>query len=62
MIKIENHCNHCEMHCIDCGRKRVEVYYCDKCGEELDDDAIYEVDGEHYCEYHLLKKFKKESY
>lgn len=62
MVKIENRCNECSIHCVNCGLKHVKVYYCDedKCGEELDDDAIYELDGKHYCEYHLLKKFKKE--
>lgn len=58
MIKIENHCCGCDIPCIDCGRKAVEVYYCDKCDEELDE--VYEdEDGKHYCEEHLLAKYKK---
>ena len=28
-----------------CSYRQVEVYYCDRCGEEIDGD-IYEVDGE----------------
>lgn len=58
MIKIENHCVGCDIPCVDCGRKAVEVYYCDKCGDELDE--VYEdEDGKHYCEEHLLAKYKK---
>ena len=41
-----------------CERRRVEVYYCDKCGEELEDVYIYE--GRHYCEEHLLEMFRAE--
>lgn len=52
MIRFENQCLGCEdlgMHCLGaaCGRRRVEVHYCDRCGEELGD--IYEVDGEELC-------------
>ena len=57
MIKIENHCVGCDIPCIDCGRKAVEVYYCDKCGDELDE--VYEDDGEHLCEEHLLERYRK---
>ena len=58
MIRIENHCCGCAIPCIDCGRKAVEVYCCDKCDEELDE--VYEdEDGKHYCEEHLLAKYKK---
>lgn len=58
MIRIENHCCGCDIPCVDCGRKAVEVYYCDKCDEELDE--VYEdEDGKHYCEECLFEKFKK---
>lgn len=58
MKRIENHCNHCTLPCIDCGLKRVPVYYCDnpKCKEEISDD-VYEVDGKHLCEDCLKKMF-----
>ena len=62
MKKTENHCCGCAVPgypCRDCGLKRVEVYYCDKCKEEIDDD-VYESDGEELCEYCLLKKYRKE--
>jgi hypothetical protein len=59
MIKIENLCNHCTLPCIDCGLKRVPVYYCDKCKDEISED-VYEVDGAELCEECLKKLFKKE--
>lgn len=59
MKKIENRCVHCDIPCRDCGLKRVPVYYCDRCTEEIDGD-VYESDGEELCEYCLLKKHKKE--
>lgn len=31
-----------------CPNRRVEVHYCDYCGDELGDN-IKEVDGEEYC-------------
>lgn len=64
MVKIENCCVGCTdigLPCMGstCPNRRVAVYYCDKCGEELGDD-IYEVDDKHYCEGCLLNKFRKE--
>lgn len=49
MVKIENHCVGCppEMGCISCSYSRVEVHYCDTCGEEV--IAEYEIDGEDMC-------------
>lgn len=59
-----------EDHCCDCAvpgypcrgsscpNRRVEVHYCDVCGEQLDD--IYEVDGYELCEECVLNKFRKE--
>lgn len=51
-IRIENHCVDCGIHCLGsiCPRRRVEVHYCDKCGEEIPDDEINEVDDEEYCQ------------
>ena len=56
--RIENHCVGCPT-CIDCGLKRVEVYYCDKCKDEIDGD-VYDDGEQELCEYCLLKKYKKE--
>jgi formylmethanofuran dehydrogenase subunit E len=36
------------------------VHYCDRCGGEIPDDEIYEVDGEELCEDCLKEKFRKE--
>jgi formylmethanofuran dehydrogenase subunit E len=60
-IRIENHCVDCGIHCLGsiCPRRRVEVHYCDKCGEELPDDEIYEADDEELCEECLKERFKK---
>lgn len=41
-----------------CPNKNVEVYYCDKCGKEIDGD-VYEVDGDDVCEMCLHEKFRK---
>ena len=62
MKRIENHCVGCTdlgMHCLGsaCSNRKVEVYYCDKCGDEL--DAVYEVDGEELCEFCLKDKFSR---
>lgn len=62
MIKYENHCCDCAVPgypCIGmaCSLRRVEVHYCDQCGNELDD--IYEVDGEELCEECLKEMFRQ---
>ena len=64
MVKIENHCCDCAAPgypCLGsaCPNRNVEVYYCDECGEELDDD-IYDVDGEELCEECLKERFRRE--
>ena len=41
-----------------CPNKNVEVHYCDKCGDELDE--IYDVDGEELCENCLKEMFKRD--
>ena len=63
MVKIENHCCDCAAPgypCLGsaCPNRNVEVYYCDECGEELDDD-IYDVDGEELCEECLKEMFRR---
>ena len=62
MTKIENHCVDCGLRCLgsSCTYQDVEVHYCDKCGDELGYDDIYEVDGDELCEYCLKRMFKKE--
>lgn len=64
MMKVENQCCHCATPgypCLGsaCPNRNVEVFYCDECGEEIEDD-IYEVDGAELCEECLKKMFKKE--
>lgn len=64
MVKIENHCCNCAVPGYPCRGDhcplaKVEVHYCDKCGDEISDD-IYEVDGEELCEDCLKEMFKKE--
>lgn len=60
MKRIENHCCDCAVPGYPCRGdacplRRVEVYYCDKCGCELEE--VYEVDDEEFCEDCLLNKF-----
>ena len=62
MVRIENHCRGCAVPaypCLgaSCPYRNVEVHYCDKCGEELED--IYDVDGEELCEECLKEAFRK---
>ena len=63
MVKRENHCCDCAAPGYPCRGSAcplvdVEVYYCDKCGDELDE--IYDVDGMELCEYCLKKEFRRE--
>ena len=60
MLKKENQCCSCGLPCLGstCPNQNVPVYYCDHCGEELDE--VYEVDGEDLCEVCLKKLFVKE--
>ena len=62
MVRIENHCCDCAVPGYPCRgsmcpNRRVEVHYCDKCGEELDD--IYDVDDEELCEECLKDMFRR---
>lgn len=66
MIKYENHCCSCAVPgypCLgsSCDLLNVPVHYCDnpKCGAELPDDEIYEVDGDELCEECLKERFLK---
>lgn len=58
MLRIENHCVDCGIHCLGsiCPNRKVEVHYCDKCGEELEE--IYEVECEELCEDCLKERFR----
>jgi hypothetical protein len=51
MIKVENHCVECDLPCINCGRKHVEVRVCDECGEYAD----YITSSGDFCEECLTK-------
>lgn len=64
MRKIENRCCDCATPgypCLGsaCPLMRVEVYYCDKCGDELEE--IYEVDGDDLCEECLKERFRRDT-
>ena len=60
MLKYENHCCDCAVPGYPCRGdacelRRVEVYYCDKCGCELEE--IYDVGDEELCEECLKEEF-----
>jgi hypothetical protein len=47
-FRIEDDCVGCPQGCINCGRKHVHVYYCDRCDAE--NEPLYEADnGEEVC-------------
>lgn len=61
--RFENHCCGCATPGYPCRGSacpltKVEVHFCDECGEELDD--IYDVDGEELCEYCLKEMFRRD--
>lgn len=57
MIRYENDCVGCPQGCINCGRKHTPHFYCDKCGEEFEPEALYDYDGEMVCANCLLNKY-----
>ena len=61
MVKIEDRCVDCpiELGCkgLGCPNRNVKVYYCDVCGEELDD--VYEVEDKELCEDCLKELFRR---
>lgn len=62
MTKLENRCCDCAAPgypCLgmSCSLRRVEVHYCDRCGEELDE--IYDVGDEELCERCLREEFRR---
>lgn len=61
MIKYENRCCSCAVPgypCMgnSCPNINVPIYYCDICENAI---ALYNIDGEHYCEDHA-KEYLKE--
>lgn len=57
--RIENDCVSCDIPCIDCGRKRTPHYYCDKCGEEFEPEALFiNEDEEELCIECFLSKYE----
>ena len=67
MVKNENGCVGCTSMGLpcrgdSCPNRNVVTYFCDKCGDELGSDEIYDVDGEELCEYCLKQMFKKEAF
>lgn len=42
-----------------CPNRNIAVYYCDKCGEEIEGD-VYDDGDEELCECCLLEKYRKE--
>jgi hypothetical protein len=63
MVQIENHCVGCAVPsypCMgeSCPRRNVEVHYCDRCNEEIEE--VFLVDGEELCEECLKNEFRKE--
>ncbi len=53
--RIENHCCDCAVPAYPCRgslcpNRRVEVHYCDRCGEEID-EVFEDENGREFCEY-----------
>lgn len=46
MLRYENECVDCPMGCMNCGRKRVPVRYCDRCQRA---EQLYYFDDEELC-------------
>ena len=63
MLKYNNYCCDCAVpgypcRGSSCPNLNVPVYYCDECGDEIDDD-IFDVDGEELCEDCLKDMFRR---
>ena len=61
-VKYEDHCCGCatpSYPCLgsSCPNRNVPVYYCDNCGEEIEE--VYDVDGEELCEECLKEMFRR---
>ena len=44
---------------ITCPNRNIPVYYCDECGEEMEE--VYEVYGEELCEECLKDMFRRDT-
>jgi hypothetical protein len=61
--KLENECVGCTslgLHCLGdaCSKRNILHYYCDKCGEEFEPEALYVTeDDEDLCEECILENF-----
>lgn len=53
MIRFEDECVGCptEMGCLgnSCKYNKVPHFYCDECGDEVDEGDLYEFDGQQLC-------------
>lgn len=63
MKKIENRCCDCAAPAYpcrgdSCPLRRVEVFYCDECGDECGE--VYGVDDEELCKSCFLRKYRKD--
>lgn len=61
MTRVENHCCDCAAPGYPCRGSycpltKVEVFYCDSCGEPIDPEDVVRVDGEDLC----LECYEKE--
>lgn len=64
MLKYENHCCDCATDLFPCRGNRcprvnVPVYYCDKCGVEIEPGEVFEFNGEDLCSECLCDIFRK---
>lgn len=62
MIKYEDECVGCTgigLPCIgsSCPNREVPHYYCDKCGDEVDPEDLYDVDGVMMCAECILSQY-----
>lgn len=62
MVKTESECVGCSNHglyCLkdSCPNYEVKRYYCDECGDEVED--LYEFEGEELCIYCIEKRLKR---
>lgn len=57
-MRFENQCVDCGLPCLGdaCRYRNVPVYFCDKCGDEIND--VYELDGQELCADCLLDACK----
>lgn len=64
MKKTENECVGCTslgLHCLGdaCSKRNILHYYCDKCGEEFEPEALYvNEDGEELCTECILSNYE----